>query len=35
LIAERARDPNSDEARVMREIEAGFERDDFADAWKA
>jgi hypothetical protein len=34
-IAKRAGDLNSDEAQVMREIEAGLERDDFADAWKA
>jgi len=34
-IAQRARDPDSDEARVMREIEAGLERDEFADEWKA
>jgi hypothetical protein len=33
--AERARDPNSDEHAVMREIEAEFDRDDFADEWKA
>jgi hypothetical protein len=34
-IADRARDPKSDEAQVMREIEAGLERNDFADEWKA
>ena len=34
-IAQRARDPNSDDYAVMREIEAEFERDDFADEWKA
>jgi hypothetical protein len=34
-IAERARNPNSDEAQVMREIEADLERDDFANEWKA
>jgi hypothetical protein len=33
--AERARDPSSDEHIVMREIEAEFDRDDFADEWKA
>ena len=33
--AERARDPNSDEYAVMREIETEFDRDDFADEWKA
>ena len=34
-IAERAKDPNSDEYAVMREIEADLDRDDFADEWKA
>lgn len=34
-IARRTRDPNSDETRVMHEIEAGLDRDDFADEWKA
>jgi len=34
-IAERARDPNSDEAAVMREIEAELDADDFATDWKA
>jgi hypothetical protein len=34
-IAERARDLVSEEAQVMREIDAVVERDDFADAWKA
>jgi hypothetical protein len=34
-IAERARDPNSDEAAVMREIDAALERDDFAHEWTA
>ena len=29
-IAERAKDPNSDEYAVMREIEADLDRDDFA-----
>jgi hypothetical protein len=33
--AERAHDANSDEHAVMREIEAEFDRDDFADEWKA
>jgi antitoxin component of RelBE/YafQ-DinJ toxin-antitoxin module len=33
--AECARDPKSDEHDVMREIEAEFDRDDFADEWKA
>lgn len=32
--AERARDPDSDEYIVMREIEAEFDRDDFGDEWK-
>ena len=30
-----ARDPNSDEYAVMREIEAAFDCDDFRDEWKA
>jgi hypothetical protein len=34
-IAERARDLTRDEYGVMREIEAEFDRDDFADEWKA
>ena len=34
VIAERARDPNSDEYAVMREIEAEYDRDDFAGEWK-
>jgi hypothetical protein len=34
-IAERAGDPKSDDAQVMREIAADLERDDFADEWKA
>ncbi|MDB5396788.1 MAG: hypothetical protein JWM91_4294 [Rhodospirillales bacterium] len=34
-VAERARDPHSDEYAVMREIEVEFDRDDFADEWKA
>jgi hypothetical protein len=34
-IAQRACDPNSDEAQVMREIDADLERDDRADEWKA
>jgi hypothetical protein len=33
--AQHARDPASDEYAVMREIEAEFDRDDFADGWKA
>lgn len=33
-IAERARDPTSDEHIVMREIAAELDRDDLADAWK-
>ncbi len=34
-IAERARNPNSDEYAVMREIEAELDQDDFVDEWKA
>lgn len=34
-IAERARDPASDDYAVMQEIEAEMGRDDFADMWKA
>jgi hypothetical protein len=34
-IAQRARDPASDEAQVMREIEADMGHNDFADEWKA
>jgi len=34
-IADRARNPKSDEAQVMREIDGGLERDDFAEEWKA
>ena len=34
-IAQRARDPDSDEALVLREIEAALDRDDFASEWKA
>lgn len=33
--AERARDPQSDEARSLKEMEALFDEDDFADEWKA
>jgi hypothetical protein len=33
-IAERASDPGTDEARVMKEISAGLELDYFADEWK-
>lgn len=35
LIAERARDPGSDEAAVMREIDADLEHDAFSNEWKA
>ena len=34
-VAQRSRDPSSDEAQVMRDLEGGLDRDDFADAWKA
>jgi hypothetical protein len=34
-IAAAAHDPGSDESAVMREITAEFDRDDFADVWKA
>ena len=34
-IAERAKDPNSVEYAVMREIEADLDRDYFAGEWKA
>ena len=34
-IAQRARDPNSDEYAVMREIETELDRDDFAGDWTA
>ncbi|MHB8530651.1 MAG: hypothetical protein ACYC8V_14220 [Caulobacteraceae bacterium] len=34
-IAERARDPATDEARVMGEIDSALEDDDLADAWTA
>jgi hypothetical protein len=34
-IAQRARDPNSDEYAIMREIEAELYRNDFADSCKA
>ncbi len=33
-IAARARDPESDEAQVMRALAAEFEHDEFADEWK-
>jgi hypothetical protein len=33
--AEQAKNPNSDEYAVMREIEAELDRDDFAGDWKA
>jgi hypothetical protein len=35
VIAERARDPESDEAQSLRELDAFLEADDFADDWKA
>jgi hypothetical protein len=35
VIAERARDPESDEAQSLRELDALLEADDFADDWKA
>lgn len=34
-IAQRSLNTNSDEAQVMRDIEDGFDSDDFADEWKA
>jgi hypothetical protein len=34
-IAQRARDPSTDEYAVMREIEAELDRDDFAGEWTA
>lgn len=34
-IAERAKDPTSDEYAVMRELEAELDADHFADSWKA
>jgi hypothetical protein len=34
-IALRTQDPNSDEAQVMRDLEAQLDSDDFADEWKA
>ncbi|KQT65851.1 MULTISPECIES: hypothetical protein [unclassified Aureimonas] len=34
-IAERARDPDSDEARSLRELDALVDEDHFADEWKA
>jgi hypothetical protein len=33
--AERARDPKSDEAASLRELEALLDEDDFRDEWKA
>ncbi|MBS7701592.1 MULTISPECIES: hypothetical protein [unclassified Chelatococcus] len=33
--AERARDPGSDEAQSLRELETLLDADDFADDWKA
>lgn len=35
LIAERGRDPGSDEARSLRELDALLEADDFRGEWKA
>ena len=35
VIAQRADDPSSDEARVMAEIEADLESGAFAETWKA
>jgi len=35
LVAGGLADPAGDEAQVMREIEAGLHRDDFADTWKS
>ena len=34
-VAARARDPESDEARLLRELDALLDADDFADAWKS
>jgi len=34
-VAARARDPESDEARLLRELGAILDADDFADAWKS
>lgn len=34
-VAERARDPESDEARSLRELEALFDEDPFRDEWTA
>lgn len=34
-IAERARDPQSDEARSLMELEALLDEDQFGDDWKA
>lgn len=34
-IARRASDPESDEARVLRELDALLEADDFSAEWKA
>ena len=34
-IAERARDPSSDEAAMMRELAAELDSDDFAGEWTA
>jgi len=34
-IAARARDPESDEARSLQELDALLDADDFADEWKA
>jgi predicted transcriptional regulator len=35
IIAEAAKDPNSDEAQVMRELDAIVESDGFGDPWPA
>ena len=35
LIAASSQDPSSDEYRVLREIEAELDQDDFAPEWKA
>lgn len=35
VIAERARDPESDEAHSLRELEAHLDEDAFGDDWKA
>lgn len=35
VIAARAQDPDSDEARSIRELDALLDADDFRDEWKA